>query len=88
MIRKLLTTSILASVMIASAADAGDVAEFCGAVIDEMGLEDPNGGCTCFEDSLSEEDKALYLSLESEDDWNARASDDMKGAMAACFPAP
>ncbi|WP_375204125.1 hypothetical protein [Hyphococcus sp.] len=87
MIKKTLFAFIFASSFIASAASAGDVADFCGAVITEMGMEDANGGCTCFEDSLSEEDKSLYLSLENEDDWNARASDDMKGAMAACFPA-
>ncbi|MAW79323.1 MAG: hypothetical protein CMI63_03730 [Parvularcula sp.] len=88
MIKKTLIASIFASSVLASAANAGEVAEFCTAVIDEMGLEDPDGGCACFEDYLSDEDQALYLSLESEDDWDARASDDMKNAMAACFPAP
>ena len=88
MIGKTIAACIFASSVFVGAAYAGEVAEFCGAVIDEMGLEDPDGGCTCFEDSLSAEDQALYLSLESEDDWNARASDDMKNAMAACFPAP
>lgn len=87
MIKKTLIASVFTGVLFAGAANAGDVADFCGAVIAEMGMEDANGGCTCFEDSLSEEDKSLYLSLENEDDWNARASDDMKGAMAACFPA-
>lgn len=88
MIKKTLFACMFASSVFAGAANAGDVAEFCGAVVTEMGMEDANGGCTCFEDSLSEDEKSLYLSLESEDDWNARASDNMKGAMAACFPAP
>lgn len=88
MIKNVLITSILAGPVFAGAAYAGEVAERCDAIVTEMGAEDANGGCVCFEDSISEEEQEIYLSLESEDDWNARATDDMKEAIAACFPAP
>jgi len=88
MIKKLLAASIIAGSMITGASNAGDVADLCTAIVDDMGMSDDNGGCTCFEDSISDEEKEIYLSLESEADWEARATDNMKESIAACFPAP
>jgi len=86
--KKLLTASIFAGSMFAGATYAGDVADQCTAIVNEMGFEDTNGGCTCFEDSISAEEQAIYMALESEADWESNATDNMKESMAACFPAP
>jgi len=88
MIRKSLFACFAAGAIFAGASDAGEVADRCAVIAAEMGLEDTNGGCTCFENAISDDDKELYMLLENEQDWDNIATDAMHEAIAACFPAP
>jgi hypothetical protein len=69
--------------LLSGTALADEAMDKCVADVTAYGEKDPQGGCTCFFESISEEDAEAYLDVS---DWENEASDDMKEAGAACFP--
>lgn len=69
--------------LLATPALAGDAMDKCIADVTAYGADDPEGGCVCFFDSISDDAAEDYLDVT---DWEAEATDEMKEAGAACFP--
>lgn len=71
------------AVLLVTPAAANDAMDKCVADTTSLDAKDPEGGCTCFVDSISEEAADAYAAIT---DWETEATDEMKDAGAACFP--
>ncbi len=75
--------AICAAALLTTPALAGDAMEKCVADTTAYGADDPQAGCECFMEAVSEETADAYALIS---DWETEATDEMKAAGAACFP--
>ncbi|MEM9284971.1 MAG: hypothetical protein AAGA39_03715 [Pseudomonadota bacterium] len=68
-----------------SIAAAGEVADKCEAAMTSVGAPNAAAGCACFDEALSDAERADYMAMDLAT-WASAASEPMKQAAAACFP--
>ncbi|MEO1043305.1 MAG: hypothetical protein AAFX52_13565 [Pseudomonadota bacterium] len=84
MMRSIFMVTIGAGLSV-SAALAGDVASKCEAAMTAIGALGASDGCACFDEALTEQESAAYISMDLAD-WADAATEPMKQAAATCFP--
>ncbi|MEO1658804.1 MAG: hypothetical protein AAFR65_13910 [Pseudomonadota bacterium] len=68
-----------------STAVAGEVADKCEAAMTSVGAPNAATGCACFDDALSDTERADYMAMDLAL-WASAATETMKAAAATCFP--